>query len=305
METYHIPQNITVIGNQVKTFPNGIGEAFHELINVLPDGHSRVYYGISWCIGNKIIYIAATEQKNEDEAKQYNCETYTIEKGDYLCIPVFDWQSKTATIKHVFEEIMKDARADSHSPAIEIYKNDKEMLCLVAVKQSIENLEEFAEIVRTFLNAANEFDEEEINAIPYKDGWTAAQVITHVTKSNNGIAKAMNLAGEKVPRDADARVQELRNTFLDYSVKFKSPEFILPSTEPQEKYKVIAAFENSIEQLKEASKTANLSEAIKHVAFGEITKLELLHFVLFHMQRHTRQLRNILSEINTAQFSSN
>ena len=43
-------------------------------------------------------------------------------------------------------------------------------------------------------------------------------------------------------------------------------------------------FERSVEQIQEAGKTANLSEAIKHVAFGEITKLELLHFVLFLLQ---------------------
>jgi len=305
MEIYHITHNIKVFGNVVETFPNGVGEAFHELIEKIPGGRERVYYGISWCIGNDITYIAAAEQKSEEEASKYNCDSYTIEKGDYLCIAVDNWQSKVDCIKDFFAEIIKDERADNKTPAIEIYKNDKEMLCIVALKRSLETLDEFADTYKAFLNAAKAFDEEEINQVPFEDSWTAAQVLVHVTKSNYGIAKAMKLEGTTVSRDADARVPELRKTFLDYTVKFKSPEFIIPPGGPHDRNRVIADFENSVEQLKEASKTTHLSEAIKHPAFGEITKLELLHFVLFHMQRHTRQLRNIMSHIKREQFSNN
>ncbi|MEP6844714.1 MAG: DinB family protein [Panacibacter sp.] len=296
MEIYHISHNITVFGNKVKTFPQGVAEAFHDLIKMLPQGDERPYYGLSWCVGNNITYIAAAEQMAEGEASNYACNIYTIKKGEYLSIPVYDWLNKTASIKNVFEEIMKDKRADDQSPAIEMYKNNKEMLCLVAVKRSIESLEEFNSSTQVLLKLANEFDEAQINEVPYEDSWTAAQVILHVTKSNFSIAKAMKLPGEKIKRDAGERVEELRNTFLDYSVKFKSPDFILPGEGPFERTKIIADIERSIDELKGQSKMANLSEAIKHPAFGEITKLELLHFVIFHMQRHTRQLKNILIE---------
>lgn len=305
MEIYHITRNIKVFGSVVENFPKGVGEAFQELIEKIPNGHGRVYYGISWCIGNDITYIAAAEQKSEDEPAKYNCDSYTIEKGDYLCIAVDNWQSKVDCIKDFFAEIMKDERADNKTPAIEIYKNDKELLCMIAAKRSLETLDEFADTYKAFLNAAKSFDEEEINQVPFENSWTAAQVLIHVTKSNYGIAKAMKLEGTKVDRDTDSRVDELRKTFLDYTVKFKSPEFIIPPDGAQDRNKIIEDFERSVEQIKEAGKTANLTEAIKHVAFGEITKLELLHFVLFHMQRHTRQLRNILSHIKSEQFSNN
>lgn len=305
MEIYHIPHNIKVLGSVVETFPNGVGEAFHDLIKKIPGGNERIYYGISWCAGNDITYIAAAQQKNENEAATYNCETYTIEKGDYLCIPVHDWQSKVHCIKNYFAEIMKDERADNKTPAIEIYKNDKEMLCLVAVKTSLETLKEFASTYETFVDTAMSFEEDEINKIPFEASWTAAQVIVHVTKSNYGIANAMKLEGMKIDRDADARIPEMSKTFLDYTVKFKSPEFIIPPDSLQNRNKIIEDFENSVEQIKEASNTANLSEAIKLSVFGEITKLELLHFVLFHMQRHTRQLKNILTHVKHEQFSNN
>ncbi|QEC66510.1 DinB family protein [Panacibacter ginsenosidivorans] len=305
MEIYHIPHNITVFGNEVNSFPDGIGEAFDALIKILPKDDHRSYYGISWCIENNITYIAAAEQKKEGEAEKYECTKYTVEKGDYLSVPVYDWMSKTNCIKDVFTEIMKDERADNQTPAIEIYKNDKEMLCMVAVKRSIESLEDFISTTDALLKVIQEFDEEQINEIPHEGSWSAAQVIVHITKSNNGIAKAMKLDGEKITRDTDARVQELKNTFLDYTIKFKSPEFILPAAGPYEKAKVFSELERSIEQLRQTSKSANLSEAIRHPAFGEITKLELLYFVLFHTQRHTRQLKNIFSELNSKHYLQN
>lgn len=293
METYHIPRNIKVFGSPVNTFPAGIGEAFDALIKILPQGDQRFYYGISECTKDGILYIAAAEEKNVAEAKKYGYNTYTVEKGNYLSITVQDWMDKVSTIKNVFEQIMRDGRADNTKPAVEIYKDDKEMLCMVKMRQSIESLPEYKSTTEQFLQLMESFTQPQLNQVPFKDSWTAAQVVAHVTKSNNSIAQAMKLEGAVMERDADERVDELRKTFLDYSVRFTSPEFILPKEGFYEKEKLVANFYSSVEHLKEASKNANLSEAIKHTSFGEITKLELLHFVLFHMQRHTRQLNNI------------
>lgn len=293
METHHIPHNIKVFGAPVTTFPEGIGAAFDAIIKKLPQGDQRSYYGISECTENGIVYIAAAEEKNETEPQRYGFSTYTVEKGDYLSITVNDWMSKTGSIKNVFEDIMKDGRADNTKPAVEIYKDDNEMLCMVKLRQSIESLPQFKATTEQLLQSMESFIEEQLNRVPFTDSWTAAQVIAHVTKSNNSIAQAMKLEGVIIERDADERIPELKKTFLDYSIKFTSPEFILPKEGFYEKEKLVTDFNRSIEHLKDASAKANLTEAIKHVAFGEITKLELLHFVLFHMQRHTRQLKNI------------
>lgn len=294
METYHIPHNIKVFGNEVTTFPAGIGAAFDNLIRMLPATDDRPYYGISECTKNGIVYVAAALQKTEGEATKYGCKIYTVEKGDYLSVTVTDWLSKTGAIKSVFETIMKDERVDIRKPAVEIYNNDKEMLCMVKLRQSIECLPEFESTVQHISDMAGNYNEEQMNTFPFKDSWTAAQVLSHVTKSNNSIAQAMQLNGELIERDADERIAELRKTFLDYDTKFKSPDFILPKEKFYERDTLLAEFKRSVEHLKEASKTANLTDAIKHVAFGEITKLELLYFVIFHMQRHTRQLKNIM-----------
>jgi predicted transcriptional regulator YdeE len=99
---------------------------------MLPGGFDRSYYGISYMsTDGKMIYIAAAIEKQEGEAEMYNCERFTIEKGEYMAITVNDWRNKTDCIKDVFHEIIMDSRADKTKPAIEWYKDDKEMVCMV------------------------------------------------------------------------------------------------------------------------------------------------------------------------------
>ena len=78
-----------------------------------------------------MVYIAAALEKYEAEAEKYNCHRYTIEKGEYLTVTVYDWHNKTGSIKEVFCEIIRDSRVDKTKPAVEWYKNDHEMMCMV------------------------------------------------------------------------------------------------------------------------------------------------------------------------------
>jgi len=139
-----------------------------------------------------------------------------------------------------------------------------------------------------------EMNETDLNTIPFKDSWTPAQVVTHVTKSNSSIAQAMNMEAKQADRNPDQRVQELKGIFLDFSKRFQSPEFILPAQDVYEKEVLLTKLKKSKERLKLAASEVNLSEIINLPIFGEITKLELLHFVLYHTQRHNRQLKNIM-----------
>jgi len=136
--------------------------------------------------------------------------------------------------------------------------------------------------------------ESTLNTIPFKHSWTAAQLTTHVTKSNSSIAQALNMEAKPAQRDPAERVQELRGIFLDFTTKFKTPDFILPTEDTYEKNILIARLNRSNERLREAAGRVDLSGIINLPAFGEITKLELLHFVLYHTQRHLHQLKNII-----------
>ena len=138
MEKQVIENDITTFGFRVKTFPDGIGEAFNELIQKTGDCASeRNYYGISYMQEGNIIYNVAAEEKQEGEAEKYKYSTFIIEAGNYVIEKLDDWQTKTNCIKDVFSKMMQQENVDTKRPAIEWYKNDKEMLCMIKAKAII------------------------------------------------------------------------------------------------------------------------------------------------------------------------
>jgi predicted transcriptional regulator YdeE len=135
MENYLIKEDIKVFGIQVKTFPEGIGDVFGKLMNDITDGRERDYYGISYMQEDgKIYYFAAAAEKENGEAEKYNCERYTIEKGEYLISAVVNWRQQLNTINDVFHEMMQEKNIDKTKPCIEWYKDDVEMWCMIKMK---------------------------------------------------------------------------------------------------------------------------------------------------------------------------
>lgn len=136
MDTYKLQKDVKAFGFQVKSFPDGIGEAFDTLLKLFPPGETRSYYGYSeFAKDGSILYYALAEEKSEGEGKKLGYPVKTIEKGEYLAVTVKDWQKKTDKIKDVFDNMMKDKRAAKGKPCIEWYKTMDEMLCMLAVDQ--------------------------------------------------------------------------------------------------------------------------------------------------------------------------
>lgn len=144
-----------------------------------------------------------------------------------------------------------------------------------------------------------------INAVPFKDSWTVAQLATHVTKSNNAIAQGLNMEGKPAERDPEEGVPHLKKIFLDFTTKFQSPQFIVPEVKNYDKDEVVIVLKNSIDKLKNARCKVTLTEIINLPVFGEVTKLELLHFVLYHTQRHNHQLKKILKTLQQKTINNN
>jgi hypothetical protein len=131
MEKFNLQNDVKVFGVQVKTFREGIGEVFDSLIKMLPKVDQRSYYGIAEFKNGSMHYYAAAEETFPGEGKKYNCDIYTIEKGEYATVALHDWRTKTDTIKDIFREILKGKQVDHTKPAVEWYKNNDEMLCMV------------------------------------------------------------------------------------------------------------------------------------------------------------------------------
>ena len=132
MEKIVLNNRIKTFGKTVTTFPAGISEAFNELMKATGDDTvERDYYGISYMENGKMIYKAVTEEKHDGEAEKFNYPETIIIQGEYYAEPLKDWRNKTECIKDIFEEMMKDEHVDKMKPAIEWYKSNDEMLCML------------------------------------------------------------------------------------------------------------------------------------------------------------------------------
>jgi len=135
--------------------------------------------------------------------------------------------------------------------------------------------------------------DDQINKIPFKDSWTAGQLIRHIIKSVTVMATAMGKPGKPATRDVTKKVIGLKQTFLDLTIRLQSPEFIVPETKNYERDSLIKDLQSCLKQLKEAASAADMSEIAEGLPIGEVTKLEILHFVLYHSQRHLFQMKKI------------
>lgn len=140
-------------------------------------------------------------------------------------------------------------------------------------------------------------DEEKVNTIPYEGSWTAPQLLRHVTKSINGMTRAMQTDAKPANRDPSERIDQLKSIFLDFSKKLTQPEFIVPEDRVYEKQPAIEELNKSFNRFKESAVSVNSHELVEGLPLGPITKLEIIHFVLYHTQRHLHQMKKICNAL--------
>lgn len=139
----------------------------------------------------------------------------------------------------------------------------------------------------------------DFNFKPSAKKWSIAQVVDHICRSNQSIIKALVLEGIEVDRDPAERIGELKEVFLDFTKTYESPSFIVPKKDIYNRQELMNELLHSLRQIHRLMYKTELNVLINHPAFGDISKLEILHFVLFHTQRHLRQITLLHEELNT------
>jgi hypothetical protein len=132
MELYLNEKDIKVLYVEAASFPMGVGGAFQKLHSLVPDAATRTHYGISHMDERgQIIYKAAVEELFPGEAAQLGCETLVIRKGTYASELLVDWKKDESSIGRTFQQLLKHPDLDKKGYCLEIYKNGKDVLCLV------------------------------------------------------------------------------------------------------------------------------------------------------------------------------
>src|ERR1700753_1266909 len=89
-------------------------------------------------------------------------------------------------------------------------------------------LNDYNQTAAELVQLARSFTDHQINTVPFENSWTAAQVIDHVTKSNTPIWQSVSGEGVSTDRDPAQAEPHIKAQFLNFDVKMKSPDFILP-----------------------------------------------------------------------------
>lgn len=161
-------------------------------------------------------------------------------------------------------------------------------------------LNELKNTEEQLLKTLSSFNQDEFNVVPFEGSWTAGQVIQHIILSASA-TKVLRGPVKNSNREADEHVAKLQSIFLDFSTKMDSPDFILPENKHYELNELRNSFKNIAAELRDIIQTTDLSKICLGAppVLGELTRLELIRFIHFHTQRHTRQLQNIKSIIDS------
>ena len=162
-----------------------------------------------------------------------------------------------------------------------------------------EILAETSDAISQIADLMSDVDEDKVNTIPYEGSWTAPQLLRHVTKSINGMTKALQMDAKPAERDPGEKIEQLQKIFLDFSRKLTQPDFIVPEERIYEKQASIEELHQSFDRFKESIVSANLSDLVEGLPLGPITKLEIIHFVLYHTQRHLHQMTKICAALKS------
>jgi DinB superfamily len=147
-----------------------------------------------------------------------------------------------------------------------------------------------------FRELLESFDGDRINKIPSRGGWSAAQVAEHIHKSDRGMIYLMSGPARKDTRPPDLHAEQIRNLFLDFDTKLNSPDFIIPENKLYNKESLLSAFAADRKKINEILLHSDLTETCTAFPFpgtGELTRLEIICFILAHTRRHIHQLEKI------------
>jgi hypothetical protein len=164
-----------------------------------------------------------------------------------------------------------------------------------ALKNEIE--QSFKELI----SQLSSVDDKKFNSVPFEGSWTAGQLADHLFKSYDAV-NVLKGRTQSTDRPYDAKVQGLRDVFLNFETKMQSPDFIIPSNEPIDKERMLRGLRtrtSAIVQIAEEDDLSLLCLDFEFPMTGHLTRFEWINFINFHTMRHNHQLEKIISHLTS------
>lgn len=151
------------------------------------------------------------------------------------------------------------------------------------------------------LDLLSHLSQTDINTVPFEGSWTAGQLVKHVIKSNSGFLQMLKGPVRESKREPDELIERIKTDFLNFNVKVKSPEFVVPEKIDYNKEDLLSSLEALNSKLNESVQSLDLTKtcsAFELPVYGYLTRSEAVHFIIYHTQRHIHQLKNIIEKLN-------
>ncbi|WP_229240421.1 DinB family protein [Dyadobacter sp. SG02] len=162
-------------------------------------------------------------------------------------------------------------------------------------------LQELDQTEQDFYTTLASLTPEQVNTVPFEGSWTAGQVTEHILMAESGIPETVLGSTEETERPVSQYVPVIESIFLDFTAKYQSPEFIIPSDGPHDQHQLLEAFKAERAAIRDIAANEDLTLTCTDFEFPQIanlTRWEWLQFVLCHSKRHTRQLQNISEKVS-------
>jgi len=155
--------------------------------------------------------------------------------------------------------------------------------------------------IQDFIDELSLFKKEQINIIPFEGSWTPGQLAQHIILSLNSFAGLLNGPVKDTDRPIDQHVAILKSIFLNFEIKMQSPPGVIPAQADYDKNELLAKLESVKAGLNQTVPSFEMDKtcvAAEIPTMGYLTRTEIAHFILYHTQRHTHQLKKIYHIIN-------
>jgi hypothetical protein len=151
-------------------------------------------------------------------------------------------------------------------------------------------------VLSVMIKTLSLFSEDEINVVPFEGSWTPGQVAQHIIMSDSGFANLINGPVKDTDRQPDQNAAILESVFLNFDIKMKSPDFILPPAIDYKKEELLLNLDKIRIQLNQFDQTSDMTKTCTGMELpqmGYLTRLEAATFIIVHTKRHIHQLGNL------------
>jgi hypothetical protein len=141
----------------------------------------------------------------------------------------------------------------------------------------------------------------QFNQVPFEGSWTAGQLAQHLTLADSGFPALATGPVSDTDRAPDQMVAPIAESFLNFEIKFESPDFIRPEMRDYDKDEMISGLKKIKADIASAIGDLDLTKTCMAFAFpvlGNLTRYEAANFVIIHTTRHIHQLKNIYNVLN-------